>query len=261
MDISVITTVYNSERYIKECIESVQQQELPQNVTFEHIIVDDGSSDATESIIRQLQKKYTNIYYFKYGKLGRAKALNKAVDQSKGKYIANLDSDDLFLPNKLYFQYNFMEKHEECDLLCTGSTTFNERVSLSKQEKTSYKVIDHKLFKKNTINHSSVLFRKQTLLKIGKYDETRVSQIDLELWLRYLYYGLTICCLDATLAGKRIHANQSFERGNRLRYLTASAKVKLDYIVKMKKYRYLPAVAYRFFGGMLPESFRARFRD
>ncbi|GBD64731.1 glycosyltransferase family 2 protein [Tetragenococcus halophilus] len=261
MDISVITTVYNSERYIKECIESVQQQILPQNVTFEHVIVDDGSTDDTENLIRQLQKKYPNINYLKYGKLGRAKALNRAVDNSKGKYIANLDSDDLFLPNKLYLQYEFMEKHEECDLLCTESTTFNDKIPLNNTEELTYKIVDYKLLKKNIVNHSSVLFKKQELLNIGKYDETRTSQIDLELWLRYLYHGLTICRLDAILTGKRVHANQSFERGNRLRYLTGSAKVKLKYIVKMKKYGYIPAVGFRFFGGMLPESFRAKFRN
>ncbi|GEQ37769.1 glycosyl transferase [Tetragenococcus halophilus] len=261
MDISVITTVYNSERYIKECVESVQQQVLPQNVTFEHVIVDDGSTDETEDIIKQLQKKYSNINYLKFGKLGRAKALNKAIDNTKGNYIANLDSDDIFLPNKLWLQYKFMESHEECDLLCTESTTFNDNISLEFREKTTYKVIDAKLLKKNIVNHSSVLFRKSQLLKIGMYDESRVSQVDLELWLRCLYNGLTIYRLDTTLTGKRIHENQSFERSNRIKYLTASAKVKLRYIFKMRKYRYLPAVGVRFFGGMLPENFRAKFRN
>ncbi|MEK2536046.1 glycosyltransferase [Tetragenococcus halophilus] len=261
MDISVVTTVYNAEKYITDCIESVQKQKLPPNITFEHIIVDDGSTDNTKDIIEKLQNKYPNIKYFSYGKLGRAKALNKAIDNSGGSYIANLDSDDLFLPNKLYFQYKFMTTHEDCDLLCTGFTTFNENISLNFSEKESYRIVGQSLFKKNIVNHSSVLFRRQPLLKIGKYNENRTSQVDLELWLRYLYHNMTIYCLDTILTGKRIHANQSFERGNRIKYLKGSAEVKLKYIFKMKKYRYIPAVSFRFFGGMLPERFRAKFRN
>ncbi|AYW46467.1 glycosyltransferase family 2 protein [Tetragenococcus koreensis] len=260
MDISVITSVHNSEKYIKDCVESVQRQTLPYNLTLEHLIVDDGSTDGTKTIINQLQKKYTNIKYFNYGKIGRAKALNKAVDNSKGTFIANIDSDDVFLTNKLYMQYRFMLLHEDCDLLTTNFITFNDEIPLRSKEKTTYERIDHGLLKKNTITHSSVLFRQQQLLEIGKYDEKRNSQIDLELWLRYLYYGMNVYNLDSILTGKRIHANQSFEKKDRVRYLTVGSKLKLEYIFKMSKYQYIPAVGVRFLAGLLPENFRKKFR-
>lgn len=261
VDISVITTVYNSENYIKDCVESVQKQKLPQNLTLEHLIVDDGSTDDTKTIIEQLQKRYPNVKYFNYGKIGRAKALNKAIDNSKGFFIANIDSDDVFLPNKLYLQYQFILLHDDCDLLTTGSITFNDEMSLEPEKQATYERIGYGVLKKNTITHSSVLFRKQTLLDIGKYDENRNSQIDLELWLRYLYYKKNIYNINANLTGKRIHEDQSFEKKNRIRYLMVGSKLKLNYIFKMNKYQYIPAVGVRFLAGMLPESFRTKFRN
>lgn len=261
VDISVITTVHNSENYIKNCVESVQKQVLPKSLTLEHLIVDDGSTDGTEGIIKQLQQEYSNIKYFNYGKIGRASALNKAVDNSEGTFIANIDSDDIFLTDKLYLQYRFMMQHKDCDLLTTSFITFNNEIPLETEEKKGYERIGYDLLRKNTITHSSVLFRKQQLLDIGKYDQGRKSQIDLELWLRYLYYKKNIYNINTNLTGKRIHENQSFEKKNRIRYLATGSKLKLEYIFKMNKYQYLPAVGVRFLVGMLPESFRARFRN
>ena len=98
--VTVITPVYNSEKFIGETIESVIGQSYK---NWEMIIVDDGSTDDTESIIRSYSSKDPRIKYLPlgYNSGGPAVPRNHGIKHAKGEYIAFLDSDDLWLPNKL----------------------------------------------------------------------------------------------------------------------------------------------------------------
>src|SRR5690606_22928772 len=108
--VSVITPSYNSESFIKQTIESVQSQTY-QN--WEMIIVDDCSTDKTIEIIHQKSKEDTRIHLIKLNEnSGAAVARNTAIRNAKGKYIAFLDSDDFWLPNKLERQVQFMLEHD-----------------------------------------------------------------------------------------------------------------------------------------------------
>ena len=104
--ISVIMTAYNTEKYIKEAIESILNQTFKD---FEFIIVDDGSTDNTRLIIEEYAKKDRRIKIL-YNKknLGIVKSLNKAIAIAKGKYIARMDSDDVSKLNRLEKQFVFM---------------------------------------------------------------------------------------------------------------------------------------------------------
>lgn len=105
--VSIITPAYNAEKFIAETIESVLKQTYS---NWEMIIVDDRSRDRTIEIIKEYQKKDRRIKLIKLEKnSGSAIARNTAMDQSKGKYLAFLDSDDLWLPEKLEKQVAFME--------------------------------------------------------------------------------------------------------------------------------------------------------
>ena len=105
--VSIITPSYNSEMFIKECIESVISQTYKE---WELIIVDDCSSDATRQIIQQFSLSDKRIKtVFLEENLGPAKARNIAIDQAKGRYIAFLDSDDLWVSSKLEKQLDFMK--------------------------------------------------------------------------------------------------------------------------------------------------------
>lgn len=104
--ITVITPVYNSERYIRETIESVQEQTY---VNWEMIIVDDCSNDNTQSIVKSI--KDNRIKYLKLTKnSGAAVARNIALQRASGRFIAFLDADDKWKPEKLSKQMNFMLK-------------------------------------------------------------------------------------------------------------------------------------------------------
>lgn len=108
--VSVITPAYNSERFIGETIESVQAQTYPH---WEMIIVDDCSTDNTVQIVKQYKEKDPRIKLIELEKnSGSAVARNTAMDHAKGKYFAFLDSDDMWLPEKLKIQLEFMKEKD-----------------------------------------------------------------------------------------------------------------------------------------------------
>lgn len=95
MKLSIIIPVYNAEKYLQKCLESVFQQNLkPED--FEVICINDGSTDKTQQILEEFQKKYTNIILENQENFGEAISRNKAISLSKGEYITFLDSDDYY---------------------------------------------------------------------------------------------------------------------------------------------------------------------
>lgn len=109
--VSVVIPVYNVEEYVAECIDSVLNQTLKD---IELIIINDGSPDNSEAIIKKYSDK--RICYYKKENGGLSDARNYAIDKIKGKYVLFLDSDDLILPNFLEEAYNILEK-EQSDML------------------------------------------------------------------------------------------------------------------------------------------------
>jgi teichuronic acid biosynthesis glycosyltransferase TuaG len=108
--ISIITPCYNSEQYIRQAIESVLAQTY-QN--WEMIIVDDCSTDRGFQIALEYAEKYSRIRVYRQEQNGGAAiARNKAIMESRGKYVAFLDSDDLWLPEKLEKQLRFMQENK-----------------------------------------------------------------------------------------------------------------------------------------------------
>ena len=95
MKLSIIIPVYNAEKYLKKCLESVFQQNLKLE-DFEVICINDGSTDKTQQILEEFQKKYTNIILENQENFGEAISRNKAIFLSKGEYITFLDSDDYY---------------------------------------------------------------------------------------------------------------------------------------------------------------------
>src|SRR5690625_120229 len=104
--VSIITPAYNAARFIGETIESVLAQTYE---NWEMIIVDDCSTDDTREIVQSYQEKDSRIKLFTLDKnSGSGVARNKAMDEAKGRFIAFLDSDDLWYPEKLRRQIAFM---------------------------------------------------------------------------------------------------------------------------------------------------------
>lgn len=114
--VSVIIPVYNGE---KEIITSLKSLFLQTYNNWECIIIDDGSTDSTVEEIRKFPDARIKLYRFEFNK-GRPYARQKALDEANGKYIAMLDADDWYYPEKLSIQVDYMEKNPECVLYSCG---------------------------------------------------------------------------------------------------------------------------------------------
>lgn len=113
--ISVVMPCYNSEKYIGKAIQSILDQTFK---NFELLIINDGSTDATENEIKKFEDP--RISYFKFIKnKGNYPARNMGISKASGKYICMMDSDDISLPNRLQCQYNYLENHSNVG--CVGS--------------------------------------------------------------------------------------------------------------------------------------------
>ncbi len=118
--ISVIIPVYNSERYLTKCLDSVGRQDFK---NFEVIIIDDGSTDSSIEIIKEFTNKYLNFKYIQQENMGASAARNKGIKISKGKFISFIDSDDFV--DKDFLKDMYKEAlDKECDVVCCGYSTY-----------------------------------------------------------------------------------------------------------------------------------------
>ena len=145
--VSIITPVYNCEKLIEETINSVISQSYS---NWEMILVDDCSLDKSFTVIQKYMKKDDRIKYFKLKEnSGAAIARNKALKESKGRFIAYLDADDKWSKNKLEKQVNYMLENNYA-FTCTDYEKIDEKGNSLKIVKIP-KRVDYNLFLRNTI--------------------------------------------------------------------------------------------------------------
>lgn len=110
--VSVIMPCYNSEKYLRKAIQSVLDQTYR---NFELIIIDDNSTDNTETIIKEYEQKDFRIRYYKKDKSekGISKTMNKGIELARGQYITRMDSDDIIIPEKIEQQIHFLDANKE----------------------------------------------------------------------------------------------------------------------------------------------------
>jgi len=177
--ISVIMSVFNGEKYLREAIDSILSQSY---TDFEFIIVNDGSTDNSPSIIKSYSDKRIRLIDNEQN-IGLTKSLNRAIKQGRGEYIARQDVDDISLPQRLEEQVKYLEQHPEIVALGTSRYVIDEDGKIMRKEAALLKP-GHNLFQANAFTHGSVMFRKAVIDELGGYNEVfRYSQ-DYELWLR-----------------------------------------------------------------------------
>jgi len=121
--VSVIIPTYNRARYLTEAIESVLAQTYNGN-DIEIIVVDDGSNDETRERLKPYQDRIEYIYV---DNGGPAHARNVGMRMAKGKYIAFLDSDDLYYPYKIEIQADFLDRHHDVAIVCSEFSAINDK--------------------------------------------------------------------------------------------------------------------------------------
>jgi glycosyltransferase involved in cell wall biosynthesis len=181
--VSIIVATYNRAQFLKEAIESVLTQSFE---NFELIIVDDGSMDKTREMINNFADN--RIKYIYQQNKGRSNARNKAISIAKGQYIAFLDSDDLYLPDKLSLQVDYLDNHPKVGMIYTSALCIEENGNLTSvtYEATAsgeiYKEIA--FFVPVTITLPTVMVRREVLSAVGLFDEKMHRFEDTDLWRR-----------------------------------------------------------------------------
>ena len=174
--VSVIIPAFNAARYIRQALDSALAQTY---YAIEVIVVDDGSSDATASIVEEFIKKDARVQFVRQCNAGVGAARNTAIRMARGKYIAPLDADDIWFPEKLEKQVACMEQYgEETGLVYCWSRRFNKEGEFDgiQYGNTAEGRLRHAMILRNIVDNASVpLFRTTALARVGLY-LTRAEQ-------------------------------------------------------------------------------------
>ena len=184
--VSVVMSVYNDGRYVKDALESILAQTF---TDFEFLIVDDGCTDNTRAIIAGYHDARIRLIINQHN-LGLAPSLNKAIRLSAARYVARQDADDISLPDRLAREVEYLESHP--DVAMVGSPAIV--ISHDGEWKAAWPVVSEDIDLKwgllfgNPFIHSSIMVRRALVEQAGYYpEETEVAKEfveDYDLWCR-----------------------------------------------------------------------------
>jgi glycosyltransferase involved in cell wall biosynthesis len=179
---SVITPVFNGGKYLARSIRSVLAQTLPD---FELIVVDDGSTD--DAVREAASCEDSRLRILTQANSGAPNALNYGISVARGEYIALLDADDIWAPNKLQVQFDCFQKHPEADMAFTGLTYIDpddQPMGLPRREAAGSFDFDQ-LFIDYVVGSSSVVAaRREAVVEAGGFDPAMLYLFDIDLVLR-----------------------------------------------------------------------------
>jgi len=180
MKISVIIPTFNRKKTLGRAIQSVSNQSLS---PFEILIIDDGSNDGTKEWVKE---SFQDIKYIYQNNQGVSSARNKGIKYAYGDWVAFLDSDDEWLPNKLYEQVKAIGSNPEIKFFHTNEIWIRNgvRVNQMKKHKKYGGYIFEKCLDICRVSPSSVLIKKEIFDDIGTFDESLRVCEDYDLWLR-----------------------------------------------------------------------------
>ncbi len=203
-DVSVIIPVYNQEKYINECVQSVIQQDYEK---LEIIVVDDGSTDATPNILKGFIGK---IKYIRQENQGPSASVNNGIKIAQGSLICWLGSDDLYLAGKIFHQVELLLREPSISIV------YSDYIMIDSDGKEIQKIqvpypppeqFARSLLLRNFINGSSVMMKRECFDKVGYYDETLKADPDGDMWFRLLKHGYRFGHIPIPLIKYRWHPN------------------------------------------------------
>jgi glycosyltransferase involved in cell wall biosynthesis len=210
--VSVIIPAYNQGSYLKECIDSVLDQTF-QNL--EAIIVDDGSTDNTRFVATQYSD--SRVRYIYQSNKGLSGARNTGIKNANGSYITYLDSDDLFLPQKIELLLEKLESNRELGFVA------GQAVLIDETGKKIGEVFDASPPKNpieflfgNPLHVGSILIKTEWQNRVGFFDENLRSYEDWDMWLRLAKAGCKMGWVAKPVSLYRFHSNQMTRDGTQM---------------------------------------------
>ena len=207
MKLSIITCTYNSEKYLQECIDSVIAQDL--NVEdYEHIFVDAYSTDKTKEIIREYMKKYSNVKLIERKPKWVYNAMNEGIKEAKWDYILCLNSDDFLEKNCIKKYLCFIDKNEDYDIF-HGKLKFFNHEKIVAIWSNNFISLRKFLFEKFWFNifvlHPTVIVKREAIINMGLFDESKKIASDYGMWLKMLKNGIKFKFYPFVVSNFRIH--------------------------------------------------------
>jgi predicted SAM-dependent methyltransferase len=228
--VSVFIPSYNHAPYVGAAIASIQAQTFQD---FEIVVTDDGSSDGTADVVAAINEPRLRLKRFATNR-GAVAATNDAIGRCQGEYLALLNSDDVFLPNKLATQVTFLDAHPEVGAVFGLSqaidhdgapidehASFNARV-FDVENRSQAEWLRFFFFHGNRLCHPSIMIRRECYATVGLYDARFATLPDFQMWIR-LVASYQIHILHEPLIGFRELPNH----GNASSVASVSAYVRL----------------------------------
>ena len=209
----IMATKNEDVSYLQQCLETISLQSF-QDYNFNIII--DSNDDSNIDFLQRICNQDDKIKLLNNSKNpGVASSRNFGIMNSSSKYIAIIDSDDYYEKDKLAFQVEFLEKHEDISLIGSNIFLVNDESKIIGER--LYPEFDKEIKKeflfKMPIANSSLVVRRQDLLDVGLFDENYNKAEDLELWLRFLSRGKKMHNIQKKLVFYRTPENENLKRG------------------------------------------------
>jgi len=181
-EVTVLMSVYNGEKYLREAIDSILNQTF---TDFEFLIVNDGSTDRTAEILQSYDDPRI-IIVDNEKNIGLTKSLNIGLRMARGEYIARMDADDMSMPDRLEKEVEFLETHRDYAVVGSFAKILNEDSEvISFMDRPIEDAQIREFFRRdNCIAHGSAMIRMRCLLDVEFYDESIARAQDYDLWLR-----------------------------------------------------------------------------
>lgn len=209
--VSVIVPAFNCSEFLGVALDSIFGQTFED---YEIIVVNDGSPDTVEieRIINSYNDPQKKLIYIHQENQGPAGARNTAILKARGKYLALLDADDVWLPEFLDLQVQALEKNPSLDMICadvelTGDSTLAGKTFFELWPSESPVTFEKLLNMDCAIVTMGVVARRITLIEAGLFDTAFRRSEDYDLWLRLAYQGKQIGYLKKVLGKHRHHAS------------------------------------------------------
>lgn len=202
-------SVYNSEKWLSYSIDSILKQTYK---NFEFVIINDGSTDNSKTILDEYSKRDNRISVIHQNNIGLTKSLIKAINLSKGEIIVRIDADDLSSKLRIEKQLIDLEK-KKFDLIATNFLLIDKngkKIKFFDIQKKQEEILDIILGGNSFFPHSSVMFKKEIYLQLGGYNSFFIKSQDIDLWLRFLQkkFKVGVCNLNEPLSFIRNHDEQ-----------------------------------------------------
>jgi teichuronic acid biosynthesis glycosyltransferase TuaG len=252
--ISILMPAFNAENTIAESIKSVINQDYK---IWELIIINDGSSDSTKQLAVNFTKVDSRIKLINLkSNVGLPGARNIGFENSKGKYITFLDSDDIWLKNKLSSQFDYHQRNRTINISHTGFVNFNNKGIILRP----FKFITESMYKKkgnllpqflfkNIVGILTVMIDRSILSEVGGFDQNLWGLEDQDLWIRISEKNHKFGYLNKNLAHYRISSQGMMKSlGKYKKAYKVLIHKHNDLIIKNRKLNVSWAVYYNYFG-------------